>query len=742
MKPSHRLTIFLVCAALFHVGLWAHGAQAQTELNVSIDNGGYAPQVTRVPAGTIVTWTNNEGVHTTTSRDGLWDSGVLTVGDSFTYLFDTVGIYRYYDTIHGWPSGTIEVVHSLATIDIATDKDLYAAGDTIKVGVHIANPGAAVRAGIYVWSKAPSGDVTWFLRKTSVLLPAGYVFDDDEWFTATLPALRRGEYLFGAALVKVPEQALIDLDRAHCDFGEAIQSDWSGGPVAAGPIPFFDDAFDSSGGVSWRSLPGRLSLSAQPRTTPIERVIAVDAGIPVAVAAGDLNGDGQDEVISADPVYDIYNDLGAIYWWERLPDDRWVQHTVSDDFYGAHKLNRADVDSDGDLDVLCAAYYGDDPGLGIDGRYAWFENLHGDGSAWKQHLVGTYFHGADHIDAGDFDGDGDIDIVGTSELTDGIDEQESDLTWFENLDGKGTEWGQHDLDLDFPNASEAYPVDLDSDGDLDIVGAYSDSYGPSQFAWWENVEGNGTTWTKHWIPYTFWGAGYLDVGDIDNDGDPDLLGGGYNTSAVGFWENLDGLGQSWTAWSVTSNPGGRGAELSDIDGDGDLDALLWNTYFLIWMDNLDGQGFNWDLHLLSLDLEDPWATAADVNNDGKLEIVACSEEYSWSGEPQLLLYDVTRFATSGELTSAILDGGLNPGWEAMMWNVDVPSNTALSVELRASNDASNMGLFQGMPHSGVDLGTLIDPNSRYLQYRVTLTSSDPDLSPILRDLTIEKGSGL
>ena len=35
-----------------------------------------------------------------------------------------------------------------------------------------------------------------------------------------------------------------------------------------------------------------------------------------------------------------------------------------------------------------------------------------------------------------------------SQLTDGIDEQESDVTWFENLDGVGHTWAQHDLDVD------------------------------------------------------------------------------------------------------------------------------------------------------------------------------------------------------------------------------------------------------------------------------------------------------
>ena len=112
------------------------------------------------------------------------------------------------------------------------------------------------------------------------------------------------------------------------------------------------------------------------------------------------------------------------------------------------------MDRDGDLDVIAAAYYGDAPGLGRNGRFAWFENL---------------------------DGDGDIDLVGASMLTNGLYEQDADIAWFENLDGKGTQWALHSLDDDLPDASEAYFADLDGDGDLDVVAANADPTGPSTF---------------------------------------------------------------------------------------------------------------------------------------------------------------------------------------------------------------------------------------------------------------------
>ncbi|MHC4942784.1 MAG: FG-GAP-like repeat-containing protein [Planctomycetota bacterium] len=746
MKSSHPFSISILCIFIFAAGFTSPDLQAASPFDISITNEGYDPQVAHIPVGTLVTWTNLEGVHTTTSRDGLWDSGVLVNGENFSYEFNEVGLYEYYDTIHTWPSGVIEVVHSLASMDIYTDKTLYASGDTMIVGLDITNPGDAVQVGIYVWLEGPGGSMTWIVIVPSILLPAGYSYSDEQWLTVTLPPLPRGEYSLKAAFLKVPEMDLISLDSATWTFGRVTQSDWSGGPGASRPSPLWGKKFDSTTDAAWRSIRDQLSISAQPITTPVESVIAYDADRPNSVVAGDLNNDGRDEVITTDPVYDIYQDLGAIYWWEPPSKgrDEWIRHYVSDDFYGACYADTADVDSDGDQDVIAAAYYGDGPELGRNGRYAWFENLDGVGSSWKKyvlHPLDNWFWGACYIDAGDMDGDGDIDLIGASQLTDGVYEQEGDIVWFENLDGEGREWGQHDLDLQFPNASEAHLVDLDGDDDLDVVGTYSHEFGPSSFAWWENVNGDGSEWTKRFIPFEFWGSGYVSAGDIDNDGDNDLIGGGYNTSQVGFWENLDGTGTSWQAWYVTVMPSGRGVELIDVEGDGDLDALMWNTYWVSWVENLDGQGFAWNARIINFWLDDPWAAMGDVNGDGKLELLATSLESGSFPGTQARLYDVIEFKSVGELTGSILDGDPVPGWGNMTWDDLVQSGASCVVEVRASDDDTNMGPFMTVPYSGYDLGALIDPGARYLQYRVNFMSSDPEVSPVLRELDVEKGDG-
>jgi plastocyanin len=65
-----------------------------------------------VPVGTTVTWVNNDSVpHTATSDTGVWDSGTLAPGQSFSFTFNTPGTFSYFCMIHGRQSmsGVIQV---------------------------------------------------------------------------------------------------------------------------------------------------------------------------------------------------------------------------------------------------------------------------------------------------------------------------------------------------------------------------------------------------------------------------------------------------------------------------------------------------------------------------------------------------------------------------------------------------------------------------------------------------------
>jgi len=70
----------------------------------------YSPANYTVKAGTAVTWVNHDGTtHSVTGDTGLFDSGPLPPGASFSYTFTQPGTYHYSCWYHSWMTGTIVV---------------------------------------------------------------------------------------------------------------------------------------------------------------------------------------------------------------------------------------------------------------------------------------------------------------------------------------------------------------------------------------------------------------------------------------------------------------------------------------------------------------------------------------------------------------------------------------------------------------------------------------------------------
>ncbi|MGA9364326.1 MAG: cupredoxin domain-containing protein [Bacteroidota bacterium] len=72
----------------------------------------FNPGTLTVSKGTTVTWQNNDGItHTSTSDNGVWDTGNIAGGASKTVTFPTAGTFKYHCAIHGPSmSGTIVVL--------------------------------------------------------------------------------------------------------------------------------------------------------------------------------------------------------------------------------------------------------------------------------------------------------------------------------------------------------------------------------------------------------------------------------------------------------------------------------------------------------------------------------------------------------------------------------------------------------------------------------------------------------
>jgi plastocyanin len=83
------------------------GGSSSNTLSISMKNIAYLPKVDTVSSGSKVTWTNNDSMaHTVTSgspgnQTGLFDSGTINAGATFTHTFSSAGTYPYFCTIHG-----------------------------------------------------------------------------------------------------------------------------------------------------------------------------------------------------------------------------------------------------------------------------------------------------------------------------------------------------------------------------------------------------------------------------------------------------------------------------------------------------------------------------------------------------------------------------------------------------------------------------------------------------------------
>ena len=121
-----------------------------------------------------------------------------------------------------------------------------------------------------------------------------------------------------------------------------------------------------------------------------------------------------------------------------------------------------------------------------------------------------------------------------------------------------------------PQNSE--PVDLDADGDLDIVVG---TRGENRLLWFENPGDGSLTFREHAIgivgrPMSGFN---LEYADLSGDGLPDIVGRA--GSGLSWIEQPNRKGDAWNEFSIgTFMPDSiTGLELADIDGDGDLDVM-------------------------------------------------------------------------------------------------------------------------------------------------------------------------
>ncbi|MEO7157460.1 MAG: plastocyanin/azurin family copper-binding protein [Vicinamibacterales bacterium] len=78
--------------------------------SVQIRDFAFTPGNLQVPVGAKVSWTNyDDAPHSAKAKNGMWDTGILSKGESKTVTFDTVGDYTYYCTVHPSMAARLQV---------------------------------------------------------------------------------------------------------------------------------------------------------------------------------------------------------------------------------------------------------------------------------------------------------------------------------------------------------------------------------------------------------------------------------------------------------------------------------------------------------------------------------------------------------------------------------------------------------------------------------------------------------
>jgi hypothetical protein len=109
-----------------------------------------------------------------------------------------------------------------------------------------------------------------------------------------------------------------------------------------------------------------------------------------------------------------------------------------------------------------------------------------------------------------------------------------------------------------------------------------------------------------------------------------------------------------------------------------------------------------------------------------------------TGDPGKLYVLQDKYASRGTVDSEVLDAKMISKWGALRWSADMPSGTTLSIAVRSGNVAepddtwSDWSTEQTDPRQSI----IAAPTARFLQYRVTMATTNADATPALTGLTI------
>ena len=132
--------LMLIAAALV-LALPASSSAATT--SVKIVAGAFQPATVTVGAGDAVEWTNTTaGNHQIVSDDGIFASGTLTPGKSFSFTFKAAGKYPYHDGLHPLLKGSVTVTGPPPAVSLAAGLPIVTYGGSTTISGKVSSGNA------------------------------------------------------------------------------------------------------------------------------------------------------------------------------------------------------------------------------------------------------------------------------------------------------------------------------------------------------------------------------------------------------------------------------------------------------------------------------------------------------------------------------------------------------------------------------------------------------------------------
>jgi hypothetical protein len=258
------------------------------------------------------------------------------------------------------------------------------------------------------------------------------------------------------------------------------------------------------------------------------------------VRAADVDGDGDQDVLY------VEGEARTVILREHLGNSFGPRQTLATFANPPRDLALADLDLDGDLDLVV-----------LSNQIAILQNLGGSFAA-QVALTGLNLPLA--LELGNLVGDHLPDIAVLSY-------NQSSVRVYQNNGGLVFA-PQQSASVFIDEPAHFALLDVDLDGDLDTVWLT----GSFRLAWGENL-GNSTFAYGGIIDYLPYAGTRVRAGDLDTDGDTDLLISLGTTHGVHWYENLGGMFGPRQPVSLGTSDARR-VEIADMDGDGDLDVIV------------------------------------------------------------------------------------------------------------------------------------------------------------------------